>query len=382
MRIALYEPVDPAPDPFPFGESRLTDTLEAALVGLGHEVSRLPVRSPEDGAAAPPEARRLVAYLQSSPDRRPHLWISTRVSERAPDTLGATVGAALDIPYVLVQPDLGRNDAGAAGPSQVLGDAVGRADATIVFSSAHAAAVREAPQQPGDRLIVLPPFIDMDAIFALDRTRTARKALLATRYRIRTDLPWLIAAGPMATDRDLASFRIVARTMALFPMLDWRLIVAGAGPRQPEVEALFLSAPCRLDHHLTISTDDDLTGLLLTGDLFLWPSVDERFSPTAIAAQAAGMGVVGGRSAAMTDVVDNGRTGMLTKPANDVSFANAVAFLLRHPQFRRTYAQEARKWASANFDLAVVGPQLDAALRRVAAEFKRDPPGGAAPRAE
>ncbi|MGE0119182.1 MAG: glycosyltransferase family 4 protein [Dongiaceae bacterium] len=374
MRVALYEPIDPAPDPPPFGESRLTDTLEAALVGLGHDVSRIPARSPEDAGRLrrfdnPSEAHRLVTYLQSSSDRRLHLWLSIRVSERAPDAIGATAGAALDIPYVLVQPDLGRDDARAAG----------RADATIVFSSAHAAAARETLPQAGDRLIVLPPFIDMGPIIARDRTRGMQKAMFATRYRIRTDVPWLIAAGPMATDRDLASFRIVARTMALLPTLDWRLIVAGAGPRQAEVQAMFRSAPLRLDHHLTVSTDDDLTALLLTGDLFLWPSVDERFSPTAVAAQAAGMGVVGGRSPAMADVVDDGRTGMLTKPGNDVSFANAVAFLLRHPEFRRTYAQQARQWAGANFDLAVVGPQLDAVLSRIAEDFKRSRPGTAGP---
>ncbi len=388
MRVALYEPIDPTPDPPPFGESRLTDTLEAALVRCGHEVSRIPARSPEDAGRLrrsgtdSSEAHRFVTYLQSSPDRRPHLWISTRVSARAPDAIGATAGAALGIPYVLMQPDLVPDDAGATGLLPALRDAVDRADATIVFSSAHAAAVREAPQQPGDRLIFLPPFIDMDPIIALDRTRAMQKAMYATRYRIRTDVPWLIAAGPMATDRDLASFRIVARTMALLPTLDWRLIVAGAGPRQAEVQAMFRSAPLRLDHHLTVSTDDALTTLLLTGDLFLWPSVDEQYSPTAVAAQAAGMGVVGGRSPAMADVVDDGRTGMLTKPAIDVSFANAVAFLLRHPEFRRTYARQARPWAGANFDLAVVGPQLDEALRRVADDFKRDQPDRAASRTE
>jgi glycosyltransferase involved in cell wall biosynthesis len=158
---------------------------------------------------------------------------------------------------------------------------------------------------------------------------------------------------------------MVAHAMSALAWMNWHLIVAGAGPRRQEVEALFCAVPGRPDRHVPVATDGDLIDLLAASDLFIWPSLDEEFSLVAVEAQAAGIGIVAGKSPAMADVVANGRTGMLVKLDNEASFANGVSFLLRHPEFRRTYAQEGPRWAVMNFDLAVVATQLDAALHRI-----------------
>jgi glycosyltransferase involved in cell wall biosynthesis len=76
----------------------------------------------------------------------------------------------------------------------------------------------------------------------------------------------------------------------------------------------------------------------------------------------------------MLDVVANGHTGVLTKPNNDASFANAVTFLLQHPNFRRTFTQKASRWASSNFDINVVAPQLSDAICRVSDAFRSRQP--------
>jgi glycosyltransferase involved in cell wall biosynthesis len=108
--------------------------------------------------------------------------------------------------------------------------------------------------------------------------------------------------------------------------------------------------------------------------VFLWPFVEEEFSPTVLEAQAAGLAVVGPRSSAMLDVVANGQTGMLTKPNNDASFANAVTFLLRQPDFRRSFAQKAPQWVGTNFDINVVAPQMSDAICRVGDAFRSRQP--------
>jgi hypothetical protein len=55
---------------------------------------------------------------------------------------------------------------------------------------------------------------------------------------------------------------------------------------------------------------------------------------------------------------------MLTKPGNTAFLGNAVGFLLRHPDFRRTYADQGREW-SRNFGMHAAASTLDATLRRV-----------------
>jgi glycosyltransferase involved in cell wall biosynthesis len=174
----------------------------------------------------------------------------------------------------------------------------------------------------------------------------------------------------MSTDAHLDSLRIVARTAALASNLDWQLIVAGFGTRRADVDGLFRSSPRRSDRHIAIAAPEDLTAILVSGDLFLWPFTDEEFSLTALEAQAAGLAVVGPRCSALLDIVANGQTGMLTKPNNDASFANAVTFLLRQPDFRRTFARKAPQWVSANFDIGVVAPRLSETIGRVSDDFR------------
>lgn len=378
MRIALYRPPDPAADPYPFGDSRLADLVGRALTAAAHDLVRIPVRLPDDeaavrqsdrGATAEVEVRWLVDYLRSAPRPPPDLWISLRVSGRAPDQIGPAVSAALHIPYVLLQPS-GPD----AGDADALRRAIAAANATIVFSNALAESMRRLLPEHGDRLTVLPPFIDMNEVVAAGRGRAVTRAGLAAKHRLTPDAPWVIAAGPMATGPQVDSFRAVARAMALAVTVDWQLIVAGAGPRRGDIENIFRAAPRRLDRHVSITSPEELSTLLAAGDLFLWPSIDEHLSPTAVEAQAAGLAVVGSRSGAMLDIVADGETGMLTKPDNGASFANAVSFLLRQPDFRREFSKKAPKWAGANFDISVVAPRLDAVLRRIKNDFRGGEP--------
>jgi len=275
---------------------------------------------------------------------------------------------------VLVQPSIPPADAAPDTGTDLLRRALAQADATIVFASAQAEAFRQLLPEQDDRLVLLPPFIETTRLAAMVRRRATFRAALALQHRIRPDVPWLVAAGPMSTDAHLASLQVVARTAVLASTLEWQLIVAGAGPRRAEVEGLFRAAPRRLDRHVALATAEDLTAVLVSGDVFLWPFADGAFSPAVLQAQAAGLPVVGPRNSAMLDIVADGQTGMLTKPNNAASFTNAVTFLVRHGDFRRTFAQKAPQWVNTNFDFNVVAPQLSAALDRIAAAYRSRQP--------
>jgi glycosyltransferase involved in cell wall biosynthesis len=374
MRVAFYEPRGARIDSSPFDANGPAPLVKSALIACGHDVSRIPVRSLDERPARAAdqsdtvdsaEAAWLVDYFRSAP-RPPDIWISSLVSRHAADPIGPSASAALGIPYVLVQPAIPQAGAGPLDEgTERLRGTLAQADATIVFSSAQAEAFRLLLPEHGDRLVVLPPFIDVGPVGAMVRRRATFRTALSLQHRIRQDVPWLIAAGPMSTDAHLESLQAVARAAVLASTLDWQLIVVGAGPRRADVEGLFRAAPRRLDRHVAVATPEDLTAILVSGDVFLWPFADEECSLTVLEAQAAGLAVVGPRSSAMLDVVADGRTGMLTKPDNFASFANAVTFLLRQRDFRRTFAQKAPQWVSANFDINVVAPQLSDAICRV-----------------
>lgn len=384
MRVAFYEPPGARTDPSPFDGTNPADLVEPALVVCDHDVSRIPVRSLGEGpvsAAGQPnpvdsaEVAWLISHFRSAQRPPPEIWLSSRVSSHARDPIGPAVSAALGIPYVLVQPSLPTaGTASADDDVAYLRRAIAEADATMVFSTAKAESLRELIPDPDDRLLLLPPFIDLGRVGSFVHRRAMLRTALSVRHSLRLDLPWLIAAGPMSTDAHLEAFRTVARATVLAGTLDWQMIVAGAGSRRAEVEELFGVAPRRSDRHVAVATPEDLSAIIASGDMFLWPFLDDEFSPTVLEAQAAGLAVVAPRSIPMLDVVANGQSGMLTKPNNDASFTNAITFQVRQPDFRRSYAQRAPQWVSTNFDFSVVAPLVSDAIDRVRDTFRSRQP--------
>jgi glycosyltransferase involved in cell wall biosynthesis len=355
VRIVVFEPRDPAPDPPPFGESRLVADIELALRSCRHEVTRVAGRSAASSATLADEVVRLVAACQS--EARPDIWISCRVSNESVDGLGPAVSAALGIPYVLVQPRAGDDSGGA------IRDACAGADGIVIFSSGRAGSIARYLTERPERLVTLPPFVNMRRLAGEMRKQTNHRVMWATKLRLSREIPWIIAAGPM-TERHLGSFQTIARAMSPLSNLQWNLVVAGSGSQSEAVADLFRHLPRARYRQVPMASGDELFALLLAGDLFLWPSVDDDYAITALEAQAAGLAVVAAKSAGMLDVVSE-QTGMLVKTGNIPSISNAVSFLLRHPEFRRSYSQRGPVWVAKNFDLGAVARKLDATLRRI-----------------
>jgi len=212
------------------------------------------------------------------------------------------------------------------------------------------------------------------------RGRPNRRAMWATKLRLSRETPWIVAAGPMTMERHLASFQAIAHAISPLSNLAWNLVVAGSGSQSDVVADLFRHLPRARYRQVPVATEDELFALLLAGDIFLWPSVDEDYAITALEAQALGLAVVGAKSTGMLDVVANAQTGMLVKTGNIPSISNAVSFLLRHPEFRRSYSQRAPEWVAKYFDLRVAARRLDATLRRIQETHAATTPR-AAPRA-
>jgi glycosyltransferase involved in cell wall biosynthesis len=370
MRVAFYDPSGAATASSPFGGRDPADLVAAAVAACDHDVECVSVASPEPAAA---DVAALIDRLRSGQHQLPDLWITSLRSPGAVDPVGPVASAALGIPYVLVPSlppagyELGDDR------TEQLRRTLRQADATILFASAQAGLFSQLLPDHGDRLVLLPPFIDFGRVAAVVSRRATLRTALALQHRLSPDVPWLIAAGPVSTDVHLEVWHLVARAAVQASNLDWQLIVAASGPRRTEAEDLFRGLPRSLDRRVALGGPEDLTALLASGDIFLWPFDDTEGAVTALEAQAAGLAIIGPRSSSMLDVVANGQTGMLAKPDNIASFANAVTFMLRHPDFRRGFAQKAPQWVSANFDINVVAPRLSDALRRVSDAFR---PGG------
>lgn len=113
-----------------------------------------------------------------------------------------------------------------------------------------------------------------------------------------------------------------------------RLFMAGNGKMQPELE--------ELSRRLGISERIHWLGgcsnperLLQATDIFVLASVGEAFGLVLTEAMACGVPVVGSRSGAIPEIVDDGKTGLLAAPQDPASFADAMERLARDQGLRR-----------------------------------------------
>jgi glycosyltransferase involved in cell wall biosynthesis len=114
----------------------------------------------------------------------------------------------------------------------------------------------------------------------------------------------------------------------------FRLVVAGDGSLLPELQELSKRLGIEENvHWLGYCTDP--TTLLQASDVFILPSVGEAFGLVLPEAMACGVPVVGSRSGAIPELIEEGKTGLLATPGDEVSFADALETLARDEQLRK-----------------------------------------------
>ena len=378
MRIAFYAPLKPPTHGVPSGDRRMARLLSRALTHAGHEVelaSRLRSRDGvgDAGRQAHIEAlgARLAArlvrrYEARAAGARPALWFTYHLYHKAPDWLGPTVSRALAIPYVVAEASFAPKQAG--GPwdlgHRASRAAIAEADLVLAFTAEDEAALR--PLVPEGRLARLTPFIDAQPFAAAAGARARHRRALAARYRLDPGRPWLLAVAMMREGDKLASYRALARALAMLDDADWTLLVVGDGPARGHVETAFAPfGPTRV-RFAGAEDPDALAPFHAAADLLVWPAHREAYGMAILEAQAAGLPVVAGRTGGVGEIVCDGETGRLVDGADPAAFAAAVRDLLREPGLREAMGAAARARVRAAHNLATASDTLDRLLRPLA----------------
>ncbi|HQQ88252.1 MAG TPA: glycosyltransferase family 4 protein [Smithellaceae bacterium] len=130
------------------------------------------------------------------------------------------------------------------------------------------------------------------------------------------------------------------------------LIVIGEGPeRQKLIEK---TANLQLDKKilwLGAQPQNKVFELYSIMDVFVMPSLYEGFGLTAAEAMAAGMPVVGTRIEGLSEVVEDGVSGVLVPAGNSVALSEAILNLLQDPEKAKMYSKNGRRRADRLFSL-------------------------------
>lgn len=142
--------------------------------------------------------------------------------------------------------------------------------------------------------------------------------------------------------------------------------LVGDGREREALEGLAVELKIseRIHFHGWLSPDQ-VRGVMKRATVLVHPSSGLGDAvPTVIKeSMACGTPVVASNVAGIPELLDGGRCGMLVPPQNVDALADAIESLLVDPAIRRTYADNARKYAEEKFDLWRNGRRLATVIR-------------------
>jgi glycosyltransferase involved in cell wall biosynthesis len=334
-RVVFHAPMKPPTHPVPSGDRAFARALMTAITTDEARVDLVstfqtrdsrgdPARQAEIRLDAAAETARLIDRLAAAP---PDLWVTYHNYYKAPDLIGHAVAQALNLPYVQIEAS--RSTKRLTGPwSGFAADAEAAIDAAdlVFYLTANDLITLDRHRPTGQQLVHLRPFLP--------------RANLPAATDPAAHLPTMLAAGMMRPGDKLASYRLIAETLAVLDHSGWKLLVAGDGPARPEVENLMAPFGDRVRFLGQLDTDG-MARAYAQAALFFWPGVNEGFGMVYLEAQAAGLPVVAQDRPGVRDVLTPG-----AYPAPEqgpAALAAEITCLLTDPALCRSRGATARQ---------------------------------------
>ncbi|MGA2129010.1 MAG: glycosyltransferase, partial [Xanthobacteraceae bacterium] len=157
-----------------------------------------------------------------------------------------------------------------------------------------------------------------------------------------------------------------------FPL---ELRLAGDGPSRQHLEDL--SRELGIADHVRFLgnlSEQEVADELQAADLFLLSSFVEGIPVSAMEAMAVGVPVIATNVAGTSELIEDGRTGLLVRPSDPQALAEAIARMIRDHPFRLRVAQLGRQKVVDEFDVDKETARLNAYLLQ---SCRRPRPAGA-----
>jgi glycosyltransferase involved in cell wall biosynthesis len=174
-----------------------------------------------------------------------------------------------------------------------------------------------------------------------------QRAQARQRWGIPEGIPLLGCVGVLLPDKGQEwLIRALAEIRKDFP--DARLILAGDGPCRPDLEKL--ASGLGLSNAVIFAGFvKDVESVYATLDIFLLPSFFEAFNNSLLAAMAYETPSIAFAKGALTEIIEEGKSGLLVSGPDVNEIAFAVKRILRDPQFARSLGHAARERVAHNF---------------------------------
>jgi glycosyltransferase involved in cell wall biosynthesis len=177
-------------------------------------------------------------------------------------------------------------------------------------------------------------------------------SLASYNYRPpKTEVKILFCAARLSPEKG-HSVTLHALRLLLDKGYELNLRLAGDGPIKEQL--------CELSERLKIShrvhflgylTEEDVIHELEACDLFVLSSFVEGIPVSAMEAMAIGVPVIATNIAGTSELIEDGKTGLLVRPSDPDALADAIARMIADYKFRLLAAEHARRKVSDEFDI-------------------------------
>lgn len=220
-----------------------------------------------------------------------------------------------------------------------------RAGAVTAVSSFLGRSISKLTGISVERITVAPMPFNLDKFSSQGGARREKGYILsAGRLNEQKGMEYLIKAGKILKDMDY----------------EFKMVLLGDGPLRSRFE--------RLVDELGLERYVELPGAVLhseipsyykKAEIFVLPSVNEGFGVVLVEALASGVPVIGANSGGITDIIKDGDTGLLVKPKDEFSLAQALKKFLDNPQLARETAERGRKYIMDNFSPDAIASKFE-----------------------
>lgn len=182
----------------------------------------------------------------------------------------------------------------------------------------------------------------------------------------RKEVKHLLCVARLSPEKGLASL-IHALKLLRNKGYDVELRLGGDGPTKEYLktlaEAVGLSEQV---HFLGYLNEDEVIRELRGSDLFVLPSFVEGLPVSAMEAMAVGLPVIATNIAGTSELVEDGKTGILVRPSDPQALADAVVRMTQDYSFRLGAAELGRKKVIEEFDIHKESSKLNEYLLQAA----------------
>ncbi len=143
-----------------------------------------------------------------------------------------------------------------------------------------------------------------------------------------------------------------------------KLLMVGDGPMKPELQAL--ARQLGLEQHVIwVPFPDSLPALLACVDLQVHSSIYEGLPMAILSGMAAGLPILTTDVGGVSEVIANGRTGLLVPPKDTAALAEGLMLLLSRPDLAQRLGAAARKSVQQNYHSSAGARSLENIFERL-----------------